>query len=374
MARPTVVQFNLSPTLGGAEVYTAFFSRALAARGWATRVVVDPAATFWDELDFGGVPRVGPGSAQAAVAAGELALVHAPLPAPALAALAGRRVVGIAHQAIYDGARPAYYDRADVLLAVSRHVIATLRAHGLQRVHDTPLYGVADLDRGPVAGPLVARARFDADRHKPRDRLFAAVGDLRRRLAAPRTYRRREGLTLGVVSRLAPLKQFPLLFRHLVPIIARHPRINLEIFGAAVGYKSYAALRAALAPLGERVRWWGHQRDVVGAYRALDFLLTGLPEREALGLNALEACAAGTPVLAVAAPPFTEILVDRATGFLYADPRGDGGADFARVLEGIERGTLTIDRPAATAQLAAFAFGPFADRVDAALHDIVARR
>ena len=57
MRRPTIVQFNLSPTLGGAEVYTAFFSRALEARGWPTRVVVSPGARFWDDLDFGGVTR-----------------------------------------------------------------------------------------------------------------------------------------------------------------------------------------------------------------------------------------------------------------------------------------------------------------------------
>ena len=39
-ARPTIVQINLAPTLGGAEVFTAFMSRALAARGWPTRVLV----------------------------------------------------------------------------------------------------------------------------------------------------------------------------------------------------------------------------------------------------------------------------------------------------------------------------------------------
>ena len=46
-ARPTIVQINLSPTLGGAEVYTAFLSRALAQRGWPTRVLVDAKAKFW---------------------------------------------------------------------------------------------------------------------------------------------------------------------------------------------------------------------------------------------------------------------------------------------------------------------------------------
>jgi len=372
MKRPTIVQFNLSPTLGGAEVYTAFFSRALAARGWPTRVVVNAAARFWNDLDLGDVRRAPPGAGAAALRDRDIALIHAPLPATSLDALDGRYVVGLAHQAMYDASRPAYYDRADMLLAVSRHVIATLQQHGLNRVHPSPLYGVADLNRGvrtaaPTPGPL-----FDADARKPRDRVLAALDRARTALAAPRRYERRPGLTLGVVSRLAPLKQFPALFERLVPILTRHPGVNLEFFGAAVGYKSLATVRRAVAPLGERVRFWGHQRDVASAYRALDYLLTGLPEREALGLNAIESCLAGTPVLAVAAPPFSETMKDGVTGFLYTDPRRDGGQDFERVLTGIESGLLHPDFAAAATHLAAFSFARFAERVDAVMEELAA--
>jgi len=293
--------------------------------------------------------------------------VHAPLPAPLLAALSGRFVAGVAHQAIYDGTRPAYYDRSDVLLGVSRHVIATLEQHGLTRVHRTPLYGIAELARGrslqaPVAGPL-----FDPDERKPRDRVIGLLERGRRAALSPRGYRRRQGLTLAVVSRLAPLKQFPLLFDWLVPVLARHSSVNLEIFDAAVGYKSLAALRAALKPLGGRVRFWGRQRDVAAAYRAIDNLLTELPEREALGLNVIEACFAGTPVLAVAAPPFSETMKDGVTGFLYADPRQDAGADFERVLDGIESGKLRPDLGAAAAHLLPFSFDRFAGRIAAVM-------
>ncbi len=324
VARPTIVQFNTSPTLGGAEVYTASFSRALAQRGWPTRVLVDPAASFWGDLDFGDVQRRPLPRGEQVLGEGEIALIHAPLPQATLAAMAGNRMIGLAHQAMYDAARPAYYDRADVLLAVSRHVIASLRRHGLDRVHPAPLYGVADLARGR-AGELRQGPLFDADARKLRDRIMAAFVRARTVFAAPRHFQRRQGLTLGVVSRLAPLKQFPALFAHLVPVLLRHPGVNLEIFGVAVGYKSLSALQDVLAPLAPRVRFWGHQRDVANAYRGLDYLLTGLPEREALGLNALEACAAGTPVLAVDAPPFTETLKDGVTGFFYTDPRLDCG-------------------------------------------------
>ena len=372
MRRPTIVQFNLSPTLGGAEVYTAFFSRALEARGWRTRVVVNPAAAFWGDLDFGAVSRVYFGTAGGALKPGEVALVHSPLPVAALAALAGERVIGVAHQALYDAKRPAYYDRADMILAVSRHVIDSLLRNGLQQVHPTPLYGVADLHRGSAAGLTGQGPLFDVDARKTRDRVLGVFDRTRRAFQRPQTYRRLPGFTLGVVSRLAPLKQFPALFEYLAPILARQPDINLEVFGSAVGYKALRELRRSLRPLGRRVRYWGHQRDIVSAYAAIDYLLTGLPEREALGLNALEACLAGTPVLAVAAPPFTETLKHGATGYLYNDPRTDGGADFERTLRGIRSGALVPDRAAAARHLEGFAFPRFTDRVHAVMREITA--
>lgn len=374
-ARPTIVQFNTSPTLGGAEVYTAFFTRALVRAGWQTRVVVDPRAAFWQALDLGSAPRAATGAVE--LSSSDVALVHAPLSSSLLAALRGRYLIGVAHQAMYDAARPAYYERADILLSVSRHVTSTLEAHGLTRVWREPLYGIADLhrDRSQPGGAELRRGRlFDADLHKPRDRLLAAWARARDAFSPPPRFERRPGLTLGVVSRIAALKQFPLLFEHLVPVLARHPRVNLEIFGSAVGYKALSSLRASLAPLGERVRYWGHQRDVAEAYRALDYLLLGLPEREALGLNALEACAAGTPVLAVEAPPFTETLVDGVTGFFYPDPRQDAAAGFARVLDGLVEGRLRTDPDAIRRHADRFGIEAFTARVDAILSEILGNR
>ncbi len=106
----------------------------------------------------------------------------------------------------------------------------------------------------------------------------------------------------------------------LVPALAQHDNVYLEIFGAG-GYASVRDLRRALQPLGDRVRFWGHQRDVARVYASIDVLLTGLPEREALGLNVIEAQACGVPVLAPGAPPFTETVLPGETGWLYADPR-----------------------------------------------------
>jgi glycosyltransferase involved in cell wall biosynthesis len=376
-ARPTTVQINLSPTLGGAEVYTAFMSRALAARGWPTRVLVDAKARFWRDLDFGSAEQIritDPKSAVSAMAAGDIALIHGSLPASLLASLKARGgIIGIAHQALYEESRPQYFDSADILLGVSHHVIDTLRRSGVANIYGTPLYGIGEIDRRhhdatPRRGPLC-----EWDERKLRDRVFAVAARVRSAIGDTKHYARRPGLTLGIVSRLAPLKQFPAMFGILAPIIKAQPGVHLEIFGVAVGYKALRELRAALRPLGSRVRLWGHQRDVVPAYRAIDYLMAGLPEREALGLNVIESCRCGTPVLAVDAPPFTETMRDGVTGFLYTDPRRDRGRHFARILAGIADGTRKPDMTLAPAHLEIFSFARFADRVDAAMREAVAR-
>jgi glycosyltransferase involved in cell wall biosynthesis len=168
-----------------------------------------------------------------------------------------------------------------------------------------------------------------------------------------------------VVSRITTIKQFPLLFSHLAPILAATPGLRLDIFGSG-GFASIRDLRRAVSPLGKRVRFWGQQRDVAKVYRSVDYVLTGLPELEALGLNVIEAQACGTPVLAMDAPPFTETMVDGVTGFLYPDPRHDGGAGFTALLKRI----LAEDRPnprRATEHLVKFSAAAFCERLARAL-------
>jgi glycosyltransferase involved in cell wall biosynthesis len=376
-SRPRLVQINLAPTLGGAEVFTAFMSRALVARGWPTRVLVRAGANFWRDLDFGGAERLGMRDGMAAAAAleaGDIAMVHGSLPAPVLAKLSAcGPVLGVAHQAIYDSSQPAYYGSADILFGVSRHVLATLRANGVTSVYDEPLFGIGEINRlhsaaAPIRGPLC-----EWDERKPFERLLAAAQRTFRVTGTGPTYTKRPGLTLGIVSRIARAKQFPALFDVVAPIIAAQPGVHVEIFGIAVGLKQLRALRRAVSPLGTRVRFWGHQRDVAPAYRGIDYLLTGLPDREALGLNVIESCLCGTPVLAVDAPPFTETMRDGITGFLYTDPRQDRGRNFAQLLAGIADGTRKPDIAQAPAHFAPFSFEKFADRVDAAMHAAVAR-
>jgi glycosyltransferase involved in cell wall biosynthesis len=246
------------------------------------------------------------------------------------------------------------------VFAVSRWVLAGLRDIGAPAWPE-PLLGVADL-RSHGEGRIVMRPRYDFDERKLRDRVLGVMDPLLFRLRPRRTFSRQPGLTLGIVSRITPIKQFPLLFRLLAPWISEHAGIHLEIFGAG-GYASVRDLTQALRPVRDRVRFWGHQSDVATVYGTLDYLLTGLPEKEALGLNVIEAESAGVPVLAVAAPPFTETVIDGKTGFLYRDPREDAGADFGRLLERLIGGERCPDPRAATEHLTQFSMPAFTTRV-----------
>jgi glycosyltransferase involved in cell wall biosynthesis len=276
-----------------------------------------------------------------------------------------------AHMPLY-GRDPEVFRNYDLVIAVSRHVIASLKEAGISHYYPEPLYGVADLERSTSGADAVrARSIYDWDLRKFRDRLLSHLHPLRDALAPACEFKRREGLTLGIVSRLTPIKQFPLMFDILGPVLKDMPDVNLEIFGSG-GYASVRDLQRSLQPLGNKVRWWGHQNDVKAVYPLIDFLLTGLPEKEALGLNVIEAQACGTPVLAVNAPPFTETVKEGTTGCFFADPRQDHGADFKRVLQEIRMGGARPQPLLATRHLEEFSFPRFLARVEQAMNYVLA--
>lgn len=368
-----VVQINRQRHFGGGEVYTAFLCQALDRLGVATTLLTHPDATFWDRLGLPASTRVvrtaSVEDAFTALPDDPLWLIsHGPLAQSLLARRQARWLVtAIAHMPI-QGRNPRSFDGHDMVFPVSGWVRDGLLAAGAP-VWNEPLLGVADLGARHSAAnrPIYKQSRYDWDQRKLRDRLLGYLQPITRPFTRSTPFVRRNGLTLGVVSRLTPIKQFPLLFSHLAPVIARHPGLRIEIFGSG-GYASVRDLDRALLPIRERVRFWGHQSDVASVYRQLDYLLTGLPEKEALGLNIIEAQACGLPVLAVNAPPFSETVVDGLTGFLYRDPREDSGDDFARVLDNIQTLSEPLHPAEANEHLARFSLDAFAKR----LHPVVA--
>lgn len=332
-------QLNLQTHFGGGEVYTAFLCRALDALGVETALYRHPAASFWQDL---GLPTTTKqiGINEATMLADRLPtskqwiLGHGVLPPLLRQSLSGHLKTAIAHMPV-QGRNPRDFAEHDKIFAVSGWVRDGLVAASLPAWPE-PLYGVARVD-GDVAAEvdILRHSRYDWDRRKVRDRLLGAIEPAVEACRHHPRFARKPGLTLGIVSRLTPIKQFPLMFSTLAPVLARFPSVNLEIFGSG-GYASVRDLGRALKPCAGQVRFWGQQKDVASVYRHIDYLMTGLPEKEALGLNVIEAMACGTPVLAVNAPPFTETVTDRRTGYLFTDPRLDGGEDFSRLLTQLE--------------------------------------
>lgn len=365
-------QINLQHSLGGGEIYTRFFTQALCALGWETVLFVHERAHFWREAEIPGA-RFIPVSSYKEIAlylpeTPSLFITHSPALGPLGEQLRQHHfLVSFAHMPLY-GRNPAPFREVDMIFAVSNHVIASIKAAGLNHFYPQPLYGVADLARGGADSDIIVAAScYDWDSHKLRDLALGLAEPLYRQFRPIQTFSRKPGLTLGIVSRLTPIKQFPLMFEILATAIRQFPQINLEIFGSG-GYASVRDLKRSLAPIHGQIRFWGQQPNVAAVYRQLDFLLTGLPEKEALGLNVIEAQVCGTPVLAVNAPPFTETVVEGETGYFFTDPRQDDGCDFARLLGKLltMRGKFPDPRQATT-HLERFSLAQFSQRVEQAM-------
>lgn len=361
---------NLQPALGGAEVYTLFFVRALLALDCDVSLYVLPAATHWVTLDHPRLRKVQAADSDALIALlpreRSWIVTHAPVSqAFADFTRAHHLLTGFCHMPLA-GRKPGVLSSYARVFAVSDYVVGTARDAGLANVDPEPCYGMVDFQRyADDTGAITAGQPYVWDQRKFRDRAYGVLQRLAaplRPFSAPATFSKGDGLTLGIVSGIGPIKQFDLLFSRIAPILAAAPNVRLEIFGWG-GYRSVADLRQQLAPLGDRARFWGMQAHPERIYPQLDYVMSGLPEKEALGLNLIEAQSLGTPVLAVNAPPFTETVLDGASGFLYRDPREDAGADFRRVLARAVAGPRPDPRLAA-AHLARFSREAFTVRVE----------
>lgn len=381
-AEPLFAQIKLHTYFGGGEVFAAHLAEAAASLGRSSVLLVHPDASHWENMHLPQtqiIKALDWADACSKLPPGIPVIVHAAPPEEiARQITATRPLIGFVHMPLnhfYAESRHAYAACTRVV-GVSNYVISTIRSLGIDPWPE-PFYGVASAKRpGDDGRGIVAASEFEWDRRKFRDRLLGMTEPIWSKLRPRRAYQKRDGLTLGIISRLAPIKQFPLLMQYLVPDLQQHPEVYLEIFGSG-GYASVRDLRHVLKPLGNRVRFWGHQRDVASAYAGIDVLLTGLPEREALGLNVIEAQACGIPVLAPGAPPFTETVIAGQTGWLYADPRQTAPSDphpsFSHILHGIkqQKAENTLPDPRrATTHMERFSKHAFNQRLAKLLDDI----
>jgi predicted dehydrogenase/glycosyltransferase involved in cell wall biosynthesis len=189
----------------------------------------------------------------------------------------------------------------DRLIAVSDAVADSHRAIEPDRLATIP-NGVAP-PRAPTASRAVLRRRW-------------ALGD---------------GPVLLMAARFATQKGHDLLLAAMPAIRAAHPCVTLLLAGEGPLHRDIARAIAA-QDLAGSVRMLGQRGDLPDLMAAADLLV--LPSRfEGLSLVALEAMAAGLPVVASDAPGNTEMIDHGRSGWLA--PAGDAAGLAATVIDAL---------------------------------------
>lgn len=180
--------------------------------------------------------------------------------------------------------------------------------------------GIAPAARFHVVPPAVEVAAFAAG---DRARARATLG------LGPTTF------ALGFVGRLVPIKR-PELFVDTVRTVS-------DALGPVTGIVfGDGPLRAGLAPrAGDRIRWLGARADLAQLLPACDALVF-TSRREGCPLAAIEAFAAGVPVVGLDVPGVRDALATWGRGLLVAEVTGIAGltAALASLREEPARGAL----------------------------------
>lgn len=177
---------------------------------------------------------------------------------------------------------------------------------------------------------------------------------------------------IGAVGEVVQRKGHIHLLRALPRILAARPDARVMLVGDFDRKKKEVrAIRHFLArnELYRKVFWAGKQQHVPGYMSAMDICVVPSLE-EPLGLVAMEAQAAGLPVIASSTGGLTEIVSHEQSGLLVS--RGDADAIAGSVLR-------LLDNPAWAAELAArgqrqatanFSLPRLTEQVAAILHDV----
>jgi len=199
----------------------------------------------------------------------------------------------------------ALYRRTDALIAVSREIEERGRRAGIPADRLARVDGVVDLSRFEHGdGGAAIRKEFE-------------LGD------AP---------VLGCVARLAPRRGHELLIRGFQLLLRDHPRSRLLLVGKGEARARLEALVGELG-LGREVLFTGYRdADLPGVLQALDaFALMGAGSDESCRA-ALEAMAAGRPVVGRRVGALPETVVHGVTGLLVDEDRPASVAAALRAL------------------------------------------
>jgi len=143
---------------------------------------------------------------------------------------------------------------------------------------------------------------------------------------------------VGIVGRLQHFKAQHVFLRAAALVAKERPDARFVVVGGALTdadreYLSWLSALSRRLEIADRVRFVGHQSDVVPWLDGLDVVVNATAG-EPFGLVLVEAMALGTPVVATNLGGPAEIIEDRESGLLVAP--GDPDATAGAILEILE--------------------------------------
>jgi glycosyltransferase involved in cell wall biosynthesis len=232
----------------------------------------------------------------------------------------------------------ALYRRTDGAIAVSREIEERARRAGIPVERLARIEGVVDLDRFEIGdGGAAIRKEFDLG-------------------GAP---------VLGCVARLAPRRGHELLIRGFRLLLAEYPAARLLLVGKGEARTRLEAFVTELG-LGREVVFTGYRdADLPGVLQALDaFALMGAGSDESCRA-ALEAMAAGRPVIGRRVGALPETVVHGVTGLLVDDDQPESVAAALRALIAEPERAAAMGRAARERARALYSADAHAARVEA---------
>lgn len=297
---------QILPTLdvGGVETGSVDLARYLAQNGHRA-VVVSGGGRLVKELDM-------PGARHYTLPVGKKSLINIVRMVRAVSEIIRKEDINIVHGRSRVPALVGFFAAKITGKAFITTAHGYYKNHPLSRVMSWGKYVI-------VASNIMAKHMMD-DFGVPRERirLIPRGVDLARfTFRNPDTYRP-SGFTVGMVSRITPLKGHSDFIRAISILYRQIPQLKVMIVGDApkAKYKEELELLTRRLGLDRTIEFVRATGDVPAIMKSLDVLVSATVTPEAFGRVIIEAQASGVPVVATKVGGVADIVEDGKTGLL----------------------------------------------------------